>query len=312
MKKIDEILFIVHPWFDENKQIELEFNIKSKIDSLSDWIKNGIESILVFVDEPWIDIYDFEHKNNIEIHYQIMDYLTYIKSSNAMRKIFTKEIDLINLEKVIEEWKNEKFDAELIEDLHMLLREEINILSNWSYETNDDKIFDEIYLEAFNILVKEYNKKWKNLSYEYRDFKKDNLGLCSSKIPTNVNRKSSLYNYAIEKLWEDRVIQSFMHDKDPNNIDMYFLRRKEKISNNFLSYIDKFNKDNFEKKFENIAKIINNNFPLELNIWWEYYWRCVDNFNSLLFRFLWKRPKNIDKFVNKDLSLVKECDIWKF
>ncbi len=202
MKKIDEILFIVHPWFDENNQIELEFNIKSKIDSLSDWIKNGIESILVFVDEPWIDIYDFEHKNNIAIHYQIMDYLTYIKSSNAMRKIFTKEIDLINLEKVIEEWKNEKFDAELIEDLHMLLREEIDILSKWSFETNDDKIFDEIYLEAFNILVKEYNKKWKNLSYEYRDFKKDNLGLCSSKIPTNVNRKSSLYNYAIEKLWE--------------------------------------------------------------------------------------------------------------
>lgn len=77
-----------------------------------------------------------------------MDYLTYIKSSNAMRKIFTKEIDLINLEKVIEEWKNEKFDAELIEDLHMLLREEIDILSKWSFETNDDKIFDEIYFRS--------------------------------------------------------------------------------------------------------------------------------------------------------------------
>lgn len=37
---------------------------------------------------------------------------------------------------------------------------------------------------------------------------------------------------------------------------MYFLRKKEKISNNFLSYIDKFNKDNFEKNSKILLKLL--------------------------------------------------------
>ncbi len=296
MQDLKWILHLTHLWFDEADHPEFEKKIKVAIDSIAD--KTNI--ILNIVDET---LFTPEELENVQISYladTLANFIGYYQAWGMCPALFEENKKGIYL--LEEKW----YPKEIFEYLHILL--------NWiwqklkesvEYENNPnmhediikhDRVFHEFYRDHFqNVLVKMiYEFHWKN------PFKKETSYHIKNPKTKNTKRRLKLEEYALQKLWENRVIFSWMNDWEYDRITRALFEKyephpmnqiHEELFWNATEYVSDVNKyvditryDRLKKCFfeaieERWFQITDNTTHI---LWWEYYNRCVDAYWSLL------------------------------
>jgi len=300
---IETAHYLVHVWFDRWEHIGFTKKVLNKISE----IKDRTHDILVFVDSPIFSKEEIGLMTVIKLAWTVTSFLDI--QHNISRNP--------PLEKSFIEYLEENYPKEIILDLYdffkdtyELIRRPIPLIQHlvknkiaFSSTEQDLEIkkqvkeYDKYYLEAFSkhflSVLKKLEKKYKRSNiYDMPELSDEN----KFQIPDNSDRRQKIWDYALENLWENRIINGYMSDGDE-----YWWKEKYKDENNsdnqelgywnaedyVLDLLMKFDEISMwrdrKEFFDNLRK---NNFEITDRtihiLWWEYLWCCVNNFWTLL------------------------------
>lgn len=301
--KLDTINHFVHLWFDYQEQRDFTKLIKNRINEISKKTNN----IINFIDEV------IPTKKEAElIHIQKLSYtLSYFINFNytlSFNSPFFRE-DLI--------YKSHEHPKEIFDFLFNELDWKIESLRSTKNKQETD-FFKEIFIkENFHIILEKLINTFKFQQNIYSIKYNNDFEI---KSPFYNDRREEILNFALNKLWENRIIISWMNNWDTSSIKFikeYSEEEKESLMMRYWQAYDylfsiwkiitnsrykRLRKHFFESLEKNNLKISNGTKHI---LWWEYQNRCVRAYWELL-NIYWIDEKLINE--DNSISLISPRD----